>query len=232
MGRVDPALLSVRRVRSFERSMVLVRLLVGRGRNAQRTIVVRGAVFCFLAIVAKRMASHAACARGLCGDDSVHSFTVASAHSRGLGGVGCFCCYHSFVRRALQIDKSGRVGSRNYWVRRIRDWCVHRRQLRLVASRFYLRHRTLSVPFYQLMLQPSITALAGWLVIEGSIFVGSFWITAFAYHAAMDLAPALPCRIGAVRARIGATSPRSRSARADCNRSAVAADVRTSGSDA
>ena len=53
MGRVDPALLSVRRVRSLERSMVLVRLLVGRRRNAQRTIVVRGAVFCFLAIVAK-----------------------------------------------------------------------------------------------------------------------------------------------------------------------------------
>src|SRR5205814_25662 len=136
MGRMDPAVLSVRRVRSLERSMVLVRLLVGR------------------------------------------------------------------------------------------------RQLRLVASRFYLRHRTLSVPFYQLMLQPSITALAGWLVIEGSIFVGSFWITTFAYHAAMDAAPALPCRIGAVRARIGATSPRSRPARADCDRSAVAADVRTAGSDA
>src|SRR5207249_9407659 len=151
----------------------------------------------------------------------------ASAHPGGLGGVGCFCCYHSFVRRAVQIDKSGRVGSRNDRVRRIRDWRVDRRQLRLVASRFYLRHRTLSVPFYQLMLQPSITALAGWLVIEGSIFVGSFWITAFAYHAAMDAAPALPCGNGAVRAWIGAPPGRLRDACFDCDRKPMAADGRT-----
>src|SRR5882724_1956569 len=124
------------------------------------------------------------------------------------------------------------MARRNYRMRRIRGWRVHRRQFRLVASRFYLRHRTLSVPLYQLMLQPSITALEGWLVIEGFVFVCSSWISAFAYHAAVGPAPALPCRIGAVRARIGATPARSRSARAYCNRRAVAADVRTAGSDA
>jgi hypothetical protein len=53
--------------------------------------------------------------------------------------------------------------------------------------------------FYQLMLQPSISALAGWLVIEGSILSAQFG-SLFAYHAAMDPAPALPWRIGAVRA--------------------------------
>src|SRR5206468_8470691 len=115
---------------------------------------------------------------------------------------------------------------------RIPDWPFHRRQLLLVASRVYLPHRTLSVPFYQLMLQPSITALEGWLVIEGFVFVCSSWISAYAYHAAMDPAPALPCCIGTVRARIGATSPRLRPARAHCNRRAVAADVRTTGADA
>src|SRR5947207_5347121 len=117
-------------------------------------------------------------------------------------------------------------------MRRVRDWRDHRRQLDLVGIRFYLRHRTLSVPFYQLMLQPSITAREGWLVIEGFVFVRSFWISALAYHAAMDPAAALPCRIGAVRARIGATSSRSRSTHVDCGRRAVAADVRTAGSDA
>src|SRR5213592_2750157 len=117
-------------------------------------------------------------------------------------------------------------------MRRIRDWRLYGRQLRLVASRIYLRHRTLSVPFYQLMLHPSIAALEGWLVIEGFIFVGSFWISTFARDAAMDSAPALPWRANSMRARIGATFARSRCARADCDRRAMAADVRTTRSDA
>ena len=54
MGRLDPALLFVRSVRSLEKSMVLVRLLVGCRRNAQRTIIVRGAFFCFLPLWQKK----------------------------------------------------------------------------------------------------------------------------------------------------------------------------------
>src|SRR5436309_2185276 len=54
MGRMDTALLSVRRAGSLEKSMVLVRLLAGRRRNAQRAIVVRGAVFCFWPLLQKK----------------------------------------------------------------------------------------------------------------------------------------------------------------------------------
>jgi len=81
---MDPALLSVRRARSIEKSMVLVRLLAGRRRNAQRATVICSAFFCSLAIVAKKMDSGAECARGTCGDNSIDSFTVAFAHSGGL----------------------------------------------------------------------------------------------------------------------------------------------------
>src|SRR5882762_9127978 len=117
-------------------------------------------------------------------------------------------------------------------MRSIRDWRVCRRQLRLVASRFYLRQRTLSLPVHQLVLQPSITALKGGLVIEGVFLIDGFWICAFASHAAVDPAPPLPCVTGGVRPWIDATSARSRSACANCNRRAMAADVRTARSDA
>ena len=83
MGRVDTALLSIRRARSFEKSMVLVRLFAGRRRNAQRTIVIRRTFLPLLVIVAKRVDLSAAHPRGLCGDDSIDSFTVAFAHSGG-----------------------------------------------------------------------------------------------------------------------------------------------------
>src|SRR5438552_18145660 len=102
-------------------------------------------------------------------------------------------------------------------MRRLRDRRVHRRQLRLVTSRFYLRHRTLSEPLYQFMLQPSITALEGFRVIQGLDIVCSSWISAFAYNAAMDPAPALPFRIGYLRARNGASTSQSRSQYANCN---------------
>ena len=124
------------------------------------------------------------------------------------------------------------MARRNYRLRRIRDWRLHERQLRLVASRFYLRHRTLSLSVYQLVLQPSITALEGRLVIEGVFLVGGSRICAFASHAAMGAPPALPCVTGAVRSRIGATLARSRSTCANRNRSTMAADVRTARSDA
>src|SRR5438132_12709397 len=232
MGRVGPAFLSIRRASSLEKPLVLVRLLARRRRNAQRTTLIRGTFFCSLAIVAKKVASCVACARRLFGDDSSDSFTVAFAHFSGLDLRRCCCCCELAIPPAIYMAAWKRVARRNYRMRSICDRGFNGRQLRVVTSRFYLRDRTLSVPVYHLVLPPSIPALEGRLVIEGFIFVCPFWISAFANHVAMDFAPALPGRAGAVRARIGATSPRSRSARADCDRCAVAADVRAARSDA
>src|ERR1044071_7069325 len=55
VGCLDPAVLSLRRVRRSKKSLVLVWMFAGVGRNAQRTTVVRGAVFSYLATVAKKM---------------------------------------------------------------------------------------------------------------------------------------------------------------------------------
>ena len=93
MGRVDPSLLSIRRARSFEQSMVLVRLLTGRRRNAQRTTAIRRTFFYLLATVAKKMDPGAACARGLCGNDSANSFTLAFAHPGGVARRR-YCRWH------------------------------------------------------------------------------------------------------------------------------------------
>src|SRR5512132_1453231 len=55
MGCLDPPVLSLRGARCFKKSLVLVRMFAGVWRNAQRTAVVRGAVLCSLAAVAKKM---------------------------------------------------------------------------------------------------------------------------------------------------------------------------------
>ena len=54
-----------------------------------------------------------------------------------------------------------RVACWNHRVRGICDRGFDGRQLRLVASRVYLRDRTLSLPVHQLVLQPSVIALEG-----------------------------------------------------------------------
>ena len=84
MGRMDPAVLSLRCPRRFEKSLVLVWMSAGVRRNVQRTTVVRGAVFCPLAIVAKKMDQRAACARRVHSNRGADSFTMASANARGL----------------------------------------------------------------------------------------------------------------------------------------------------
>src|SRR5437867_490078 len=117
-------------------------------------------------------------------------------------------------------------------MRGICDRRVDGRKFRVVATGLYLRQRTLSVPFHQFVLQPSLTSLEARLVIKGSILVRPFWFYAFRLHAAMGTAFVLPRRIGGVRARDGATSARPRAARPDCNRRAMATDVRIAGSDA
>src|SRR6478672_4970000 len=67
MGCLDSAVLSLRRAPRFKKSVVLVRMFAGCGRNVQRTAAVRGAVFCSLATMAKRRgecASHASRVHG------------------------------------------------------------------------------------------------------------------------------------------------------------------------
>src|SRR2546423_13746026 len=117
----------------------------------------------------------------------------------------------------------------------MRDICDRRvdgRKLRVVATRLYLRQRTLSLSFHQFVLQPSLTSFEARLVIKGSILVCPFWFHAFRPFAAMGTAFVLPRRIGGLRARDGTTSGRPRAARPDCNRRALAADVRIARSDA
>src|SRR6476469_8131414 len=90
---------------------------------------------------------------------------------------------------------------------------VDGRKLRLVATRLYLRERTLSLSFHQFVLQPSLTSLEARLVTKGSILVCQFWFHAFRAHAAMGTAFVLPRRIGSLRARDGTTPARPRAAR-------------------
>src|SRR4029453_7664225 len=80
MGRLDPAVLSFRRAGRFEKSLVLVRMFAGIGRNAQRTAVVCGAVFSYLATVAKKMDERVSRACGFHSRCGVDSFTMASAN--------------------------------------------------------------------------------------------------------------------------------------------------------
>ena len=103
VGCLDPAVLSLRRARRFKKSLVLVRMFAGVGRNAQRTAAVRGAVFCPLATMAKTMDERAARASRVHSNRSANSFTMASANARGLDRVRrCSWC-QSFGRLAIQV---------------------------------------------------------------------------------------------------------------------------------
>src|SRR5215831_6966607 len=229
---MDSPFLSILRTRSLEKSLVLLWLLTRCGRNVQRTALIRSAVFCPVAVVAKKMGLCTAHARRFRHNDSTRCFTVALAHSSRLGLRCCYFWCELAVRAAIQTAARNCVARWNYRLRGFCDRRSDRWKLCLVAHRFYLRHRTLPVPFHQLMLQPSVTAIETRLVIEGILFVGSSWLTAFASHTAMDSASALPRWVNSMRRRIGAAFARSRPARPDYNRRAVAADVRPPRSDA
>src|SRR5207244_12835713 len=116
----------------------------------------------------------------------------------------CYCC-QSFVRCAVQIPQSRRGSSWNLRVRRISHRCIHPRQLCMVATRFHLWERTLSLPFHQLVLQFCLTPRDCWLVIKRLVVFGSRRIVSFWSHAAMGLASALPHCTGLVRTRRNAT---------------------------
>src|SRR5215470_15202958 len=122
------------------------------------------------------MGPRSACSSRLRGNDSLDCFTVASAHSWGLGLRCCYFCCELAVHFAIQTSGWRRVVRWNHRVRPVCDRRFDRWKLRLVADRFYLRHRTLPVSFHQLMLQPSVTAIETRLVIEGFLFVRQFWL--------------------------------------------------------
>src|SRR4029077_2406348 len=84
MGCLDPAVLSLRCAPRFKKSVVLVRMFAGFGRNVQRTAAVRGAVFCPLATMAKTVGECAPHASRVHGNRSAYSFTMAPANTRGL----------------------------------------------------------------------------------------------------------------------------------------------------
>src|SRR5439155_1845152 len=140
---------------------------------------IRGAVFCFLAIVAEKMDSRVAHASWFRGDGGVDSCAVAAVQSRS---VDCRC---ACGRPQLAISSAKRgaprsvLGRRYRRVRSLSHWCLGWRQLRLATSWFPLRQRALSLPFHKFLLQSPLASLQCWLVAEGSFLVAKSWISAF-----------------------------------------------------
>src|SRR5262245_39487725 len=232
MGRMDPAVLSVRCARCAEKSMVLMRLSAGRRRNVQGATVIRSAVFCSLAIVAKKVGPRALCNRRTYCNDRADCVAMDSTHD---ASVDCACCCHRsylVIASAAQNPLSRRVDQRDHRMRCICDWRFHWRKLRVAESWLFVWQRALPLPCHQFVLQPCIASLEARLVIEGSILVDSFGIPGFSSHAAMDAAASLSWRTYGMRVRGRATGSRSRPSRPDCNDRSVAADVCAAGPDA
>src|SRR4030095_5412994 len=166
VGRLDPSVLSLRRARRFEKSLALVWMFARVGRNAQRTAVIRSAVFHYLATVAKKMDEGAERSCRVHSNCSADSFTMASANIRSLDRIHSCCQYQSFPRRAIQVAASRYVARRSFRGRRIRNRRIRRRQLRVVRNRLSLWDQALSVSVYQLVLQPCISARCGGLVFK------------------------------------------------------------------
>src|SRR2546430_10867484 len=147
MGRMDPAVLSVGCARSSEKSLVLLWLSAGRRRNAQRATVIRGTVFCFLAIVAEKMGPRIAHASWFRGDGSVDSCAVAAVQSTRVD----YRCACGRPQLAISSAKRGAprrgLGRRYHRVRSLSHWGLGWRQLRLATNWFSLRQRTLPLPF-------------------------------------------------------------------------------------
>src|SRR3982750_1072316 len=140
--------------------------------------------------MAKKMESRAGCSRWLHCHGGADRVTLASTHTGGLAHI-CCCDRYLVVLCARQIATSNCPDQRNHWMRRVCDWRLRWWKLCLAARWFSVWQRALPVPCHQLMLQPSLTSLAAWMVTERSILLGSFWIHVFPSHAAMDPAPAL-----------------------------------------
>ena len=98
VGCLDPAVLSICRAPPFKETLVLVRMFAGVGRNAQGPVVIRGAVFYFLAAMAKTMGECAPHASRIHRNRSGNSFPMASANARGLDRARC-CSWRESVGR-------------------------------------------------------------------------------------------------------------------------------------
>src|SRR5262249_44049619 len=168
MGRMDPAVLSVRCPRSAKKSLVPVWLSVSHRRNVQGATVIRDAVFHSLAIVAKKVGPRAMCARRVHCDGGSDRGAVASTNAGGLDRTCCCHCLQFAISSATQFATSNRFDQRDRRMLGICDWGLHRWKLRVVAGWFSVRKRALPLPGHQFVLQPSIASLQGWLVIEGS----------------------------------------------------------------
>src|SRR5439155_26194029 len=109
---------------------------------------IRGAVFCFLAIVAEKMDSRVAHASWFRGGGGVDSCAVAAVQYRS---VDCRCACGR-PQLAISSAKRGALGSdlgRRYrGVRRLSHWWLGWRQICLGTSWFPLRQRALSLLFH------------------------------------------------------------------------------------
>src|SRR6266566_4139207 len=101
VGRLDLAVLPFRSARRFKEPLGLVRLFARGRRDAQRTAVVRRAVFSSLAAMAKKMGRCAVHARRVHSHLGGDRFTVASADSRGLARTCRYCWCQSFAHLAI-----------------------------------------------------------------------------------------------------------------------------------
>src|SRR5512132_4363647 len=102
VGCLDPAILSLRGARRFKKSLVLVRMFAGVGRNVQRTTAVRGAVFCPLANMPKTMDERDARASRVHSNRGADSSTMASANARSLDRTRSCCWCQSLGLLAIQ----------------------------------------------------------------------------------------------------------------------------------
>src|SRR5215469_2726354 len=114
MGRMDSSLLSVRCTRSAQKSMVLMWLSAHGGRDVQGTIVIGGAVFRSLAVVAKKMESRVACARRFHCDGGTNCVAMASTHTGGLDRTSCCNWRQLSITSAKQFAASRSVDQRDH----------------------------------------------------------------------------------------------------------------------
>ncbi len=114
--------------------------------------------FIFWPLWQKRWAARRTSARRFCCDVGVPRFSLAPAKRAGLGGESqrsrssSLVLFFGFARsRNTWAWAAGLAGVAAFAVGALRQW-----QLRLVADRFPLRQRALSLPVHQLLLQPPV----------------------------------------------------------------------------
>jgi len=127
----------------------------------------------------------------------------------------CFC---------NAISTSMRVDQRNRRMRRICDGASRVEASRGCRSVFCMA-ASITLPCHHSCYNlPSLLSKAR-LVMKGPILVGSFWISGFPSHTAVDPAAALCLAHSQYAHTARATGPRSRPSRPNCDHGSWAADV-------